>query len=328
MMMCPDDGEGDDVSVCVLTNKLNIMKGRRRLLVALCTTTSATAAALTSPTRPFSANAADLSLSERMRAPKSLVKPVVVGARPKMTAFPDWLEGTWQVQANFDGYAFPNQKLFDMQTLLRDRDVPGFTKASLCWLADVGLSPASYQVRFTRDDKSGNVYEDRNFNIVSLLDGYLDASNDKSVVEEMEYSPTDNVNRATLRLRSGVVGSVERIELFTNSREYEQGNNDDFYAAESFRQVNLGYSAQGYGRSAVTNYDYTCVWNYTRQQDDANKASGSLVVAAYLQSNDAERFTARAGSSVPQVNNLLQASTAPCVVYQTSFKMTKMDRLN
>ena len=71
MMMCPDDGDDDDV-----TNKLNIMKGRRRLLVALCTTTSATAAALTSPTRPFSANAADLSLSERMRAPKSLVKPV------------------------------------------------------------------------------------------------------------------------------------------------------------------------------------------------------------------------------------------------------------
>ena len=262
---------------------------------------------------PAPARAGAQLLSERVEKVADLDRQVLVAARPKRTKYPAWMEGTWRVSSTFAGYAFPNKDIFEPKKLVADRSVPGFTKASIAWLGDVGKD-ASFDVRFVRDE-SGNVFEDRAFNITSSLQAHL-ATDDAPVVEGVEYDGAGNANRCTIRLRSGTVSSVERLELFTNARESElRASDSTFFASETVRQVNLGYSAAGYGRSAVSNYDYTTVWTYTRDLADPDRLVGSINTVGFLQANDAERFTARVGSRVPRAGGLLDASTRPCVAY-------------
>ncbi len=55
--------------------------------------------------------------------------------------YPAWMEGTWDVNAEFAGvYAPLGQRFAGAST-------PGLTKASILSMADVGATPVQYQAR-------------------------------------------------------------------------------------------------------------------------------------------------------------------------------------
>ena len=81
------------------------------------------------------------------------------------------LLGTWQVTANFQGYKFSDK--IPREQLVRDITIPGFQKLSLALVPDVGKSPVSYQLRFVREPRTGQVIEDRAFNLTSIINSYV-----------------------------------------------------------------------------------------------------------------------------------------------------------
>ena len=102
-------------------------------------------------------------------------KRFVRASRPAETEFPAWLEGEWAATGSFDGFVLPHKDRFDTRRLMSERSVPGFTKASLVWLADVGRSGVGYRLRFSRRRGDGAVIADSAFNLTSVLEAYLDA---------------------------------------------------------------------------------------------------------------------------------------------------------
>ena len=200
--------------------------------------------------------------------------------------------------------------------------VPGFQKLSIAYVPDVG-SGAKHQLRFVRRS-DGSVVEDRAFNLASVIDGYLG----KRLVEEVEYAPEREPNRATVRLVSGGSVNAERIELFSNARESATRPADGvFFALESLRQVTLGYTTQfNAPRVAVTDYEH--VWTYRLLSPDGESVRATLSTAGYVQPNEALKYTAPeavrgGGAPQPQLSGLLSAATEPVVLYSHTVAMRR-----
>jgi hypothetical protein len=204
--------------------------------------------------------------------------------------------------------------------VVADPTIPGFQKLSIAYVPDVG-SGATHQLRFVRR-ADGAVVEDRAFNLKSVMDAYLG----KPIVEEVQYSPEREPNRATVRLVAGGSVNAERIELFSNARESATRDDGVFFALESLRQVTLGYTTQfNTPRVAVTDYEH--VWTY-RLLPDGQSVRATLSTAGYVQPNEALRYTAPeavrgGGAPQPQLSGLLSAATEPVVLFSHTVAMRR-----
>jgi hypothetical protein len=163
--------------------------------------------------------------------------------------------------------------------LVKEPTVPGFQKLSVVYVPDIGATDVRYTMRFVGKDGSdgagreggegagpGPVYEDRAFNLRSVVNAYLG----KEAVEAggVEYDRAADPNRTTVRLAQGASSNAERIELFCNARESETRKSDGtFFASEAMRQVTLGYGRE-YSKARVINTDYQHVWTFTPMYDD------------------------------------------------------------
>ena len=61
--------------------------------------------------------------------------------KSKQVFYPSWMEGTWDVTAEFSGAYTPLGQRFTSSS------TPGFTKASILAVADVGATPVQYKAR-------------------------------------------------------------------------------------------------------------------------------------------------------------------------------------
>ena len=61
--------------------------------------------------------------------------------KSKQIFYPAWMEGTWDVTAEFSGVYAPLGQRFTSSS------TPGFTKASILAVADVGATPVQYKAR-------------------------------------------------------------------------------------------------------------------------------------------------------------------------------------
>ena len=248
--------------------------------------------------------AASPALWERLER-RQLDKPIF-NAPPAEQAYPDWLLGSWRATASFAGYAFPSTRLSKAR-VVADVSTPGFQKLSIAYLPDVGATDVNYRVLFERRTPSGPVTEARAANLASLVDSYTRGR----TVDSVEYEPTRNANRLTIRLVRGATVNAERIELFSNARESALRDDGVFFAAEALRQVTLGYTTQfNTPRVAVTDYQH--VWSYRLLPDGAVRCT--LSTAGYIQPNEALAGTAAPGAP-PQLGSLLAVSTEPVVLY-------------
>ena len=64
------------------------------------------------------------------------------------------------------------------------------------------------------NEASGDVVEDRAFNLRNIFNAYLE---DETAVESVDYDFSKNPNRATVTLRRGAANNAERVELITNA---------------------------------------------------------------------------------------------------------------
>ena len=300
-----------------------------------------------------SSSSSDTSLEDKIAHPKLFKKRVINKSKPGATKYPLFLLGEWEEEVSFAGYEFPSDEFIDRKTLERAATCPGFQKLSVAYLPDVGKTPApKYRARFVHEkpgenvnEASGDVVEDRAFNLRNIFNAYLE---DETAVESVDYDFSKNPNRATVTLRRGAANNAERVELFTNARESETSGIDgcSFLCAETLRQVSLGYSVD-YNTARVVNYDYEHVWRYQPMRDDkitpfdvknkgdsfedirrCNFVKAQLFTVAYLQSDDAMRATARvnqAGTApIPSLFDAGTAAYAPAVVYSHDVLMERV----
>lgn len=300
-----------------------------------------------------SSSSSDTSLEDKIAHPKLFKKRVINKSKPGATKYPLFLLGEWEEEVSFAGYEFPSDEFIDRKTLERAATCPGFQKLSVAYLPDVGKTPApKYRARFVHEkpgenvnEASGDVVEDRAFNLRNIFNAYLE---DETAVESVDYDFSKNPNRATVTLRRGAANNAERVELFTNARESETSGIDgcSFLCAETLRQVSLGYSVD-YNTARVVNYDYEHVWRYQPMRDDkitpfdvknkgdsfedirrCNFVKARLFTVAYLQSDDAMRATARvnqAGTApIPSLFDAGTAAYAPAVVYSHDVLMERV----
>jgi len=234
---------------------------------------------------------------------------------PSVQAFPDWLEGEWNVILKFASFSFPSEKISKAR-LAADRDVPGFLRLSIAPLADVG-SGGVYRQRWMRSAR-GEVIEDRSHNLAASINGLLA----KQVVDLVDYSPAAP-NRITVRLIPGASNNAERLELYVNARESTApADNTRFAASECVRQVALGYSTQ-YNAPRVAVTDYTTSAVYRRAEGVSDVVDVSLLTAGYIQPNEALQYSSEPGQP-PMMNRILELSTKPVVLYRHSMRLTRV----
>ena len=374
-----DEETGDDDDEKKKKRKWNEDRASRRtvlltssssLSMALCATSFAAAVSGGGDARAFSLGGSDgafdrlgsnafsssssssSSLESKIANPKLFKKQVINKSRPGATKYPLFLLGEWEEEVSFAGYEFPSDEYIDRKTLERAATCPGFQKLSVAYLPDVGKTPApKYRARFVHekpgenvDDASGEIVEDRAFNLRNIFNAYLE---DETAVESVDYDFSKNPNRATVTLRRGAANNAERVELFTNARESETSSIDgcSFLCAETLRQVSLGYSVD-FNTARVVNYDYEHVWRYQPMKDDkitpfdvtkgdsledirrCNFVKAQLYTIGYLQSDDAMRATARvnqAGTApIPSLFDAGTAAYAPAVVYSHDVFMERV----
>lgn len=221
---------------------------RSRVLYALPCRRDLLAAVALLAAAPCSAADERTPLWERLER-RILLKPLF-SQRTAVQAFPEWLLGDWTARVVFEGYAFPSQTVAKA-AVAADTSLPGFLKLSIVFIPDVG-SPLEHALRFVRAP-GGEVVEDRAFALASTLNAGLGG---ESAVQEVVYDPEQDANRLTVVLRPGAANNAERVELFTNNREAAERPADGvFFAAETIRQVTMGYSVDfNRPRVAVTDY--------------------------------------------------------------------------
>ena len=255
--------------------------------------------------------AAEESLSERVAARR--LNKTIFNIRPSVQTYPAFLEGVWNCELSFSGYAFPSK--ISKEALVADSSVPGFLRLSIAALPDVGKG-GKFQLRFLRS-ADGTVVADVAANAASVVDGVLG----KQAVESVEVP---DVNRLTIRLLPGVERNAERLECYVNARESEERADGTFFALEQVRQVSLGYSTQfNAPRVAVT--DWETVWTYTQAGPDAVEAS--IVTAGYIQPNEALKYTSSGAVNgrlePPKLDGLVLAATEPVVLYSHKVTMRR-----
>ena len=285
------------------------------------------------------------SLTYKLQNRTMFKKEVFNKEKPAKQMYPDFLLGEWATTIKFTNFEFPSDSLIDRRELERSVTTPGFQKLSIAYLPDVGVEVMKYRTRFVHDGGDDGVVddracvEDRGFNLREIFNAYL---KDETAVASVDYDSSKNPNRTTVTLRRGAANNAERIELFTNARASEQKGGITFIAAETVRQVSLGYSVD-FNTARVINYDYEMVWEYTPLRDDkiaftvedsrdeiarCNFVDAKLTTIGYLQSDDAMRATAKAGSNgsapIPSLFDAGKAAYAPAVIYQHSIIMERV----
>eukprot|EP00873_Tetraselmis_striata_P001800 jgi/Tetstr1/422064/TSEL_001249.t1 len=202
--------------------------------------------------------------------------------KDKQLFYPPWMEGTWAVTADFIGAYTPLGRRFTSTT------TPGFTKASIIAVADVGATPVNFRERYTLSPNEGGVVADRQFNITSSMDAFL---NRVGSVKRVEYSPLENPTRYgvtyTTPRRDGDE-DMRKAECFINNRlsmlkpAASSDGLETFLCAEFQRQV-VQAARQGY----VNDY---MVALRLEQTADPTVVRGFQRVAAFLQPQDPAYF--------------------------------------
>jgi len=214
---------------------------------------------------------------------------------PTELAYPDWLAGEWQASLQFAGYELPAKDAITREALFNEPDVPGFKKASIAFLPDVGKEGVKFRLQWLKDS-SGVVREDRVNNFRSAVRGGLGYD----AIERVDYkedpnnrfglgSNTGNPNRVKLVFAPGLTTNAERIELFINEHEAEQPSPDLFYSSETLRQVT--FSA---GQSRQVAGEYAHFISYRRVSP--NQVDAIIVTACYADPLQLERFFVKVGS--------------------------------
>ncbi|CAJ1330622.1 unnamed protein product [Effrenium voratum] len=181
---------------------------------------------------PGAARAAGLNELLQRRTARDLTSPIF-NIPPKQQVYPEWLEGNWTAASRFVGFEFPT---LPRQQVMREEDVPGFKKCSIIDFADVGKSPLEYNMSFVRDGEG--VVEDWPQNLCSTVLAHLEP---KGRVTSVDYSPKQDPNRLTMRLVS--TKNAERVELFVNSRDSEQPEEQTFLCSE-YRRRQVTFSSR------------------------------------------------------------------------------------
>jgi hypothetical protein len=208
--------------------------------------------------------------------------------KDKQLFYPMWMEGEWEVRAEFDGAYTPLGRRFT------DASTPGFTKASILAVADVGATPVVYRARFMRDDAEGGVVADREFNVASSVNAFL-GRND--AVKQVDYKPLENPTRYSViystprRDSNGQAEDLRKAECFINNRvsrllsstseTSDDGGLQTFLCAEFQRQVQ-----QAARQGSVNDY----VVGLRLEQTREGGLRGLQRVAAFLQPQDAAYF--------------------------------------
>ncbi|KAJ1633094.1 hypothetical protein T492DRAFT_983309 [Pavlovales sp. CCMP2436] len=224
-----------------------------------------------------------LSLGDRLalRDPSQLAKPLF-SSYASQTGYPAWLAGTWDVEQAFDGFVFPSKRITRAQ-IMNQPTVPGLQKLSVVSIPDMGKTPTRFQMRFsTPDGWAGRCFEDKAFNLASMVDGSLEAR----LVQKIEYSAAQNPNRLSVIFRPGKTRNAERVELFYNAREAEDVSEDLFVASEHLRQVTFSGSPDGAVRQVSTSYGQ--YQTFTRLRDGSGRVRLNLLTAAYLEPTEQE----------------------------------------
>ncbi|GMH47117.1 hypothetical protein TrLO_g10351 [Triparma laevis f. longispina] len=183
---------------------------------------------------PQACNAAADTLRDILAArDASLLRKTFLNIPPAQQEFPPWLEGTWTCTEDFAGFEFPSKKVPKENIIAQT--LPGFVKLSIARFADIGRKNTNYNMTFFKD-KSKKIREDYTHNLSSSISAHTDG---KELVETVDYDPTKNPNRMTLKLRAGSRNG-ERLEIFVNSRRSEILKEDIFLSTELIRQVTLG----------------------------------------------------------------------------------------
>lgn len=216
----------------------------------------------------------------KQRDPLAL-KNRVFNLPPPATKYPEWLRGSWDVTSNLNGYIFPSQNI-PKQDLVKNPVIPGFQKCSVAATADIGKENVKY--KWIVDETTG--LEDRVSTLRSQIDAYLGYE----AIRDVSYSPMQNPNRLSIEFLSYKTVNAERIEIFCNSREYEEyveGGQKVFVCSEFVKQVTFGTgSTVGIPRQVGTNYANFWTW----KQLSENEVSGNLLTAGYLDPQDSMYF--------------------------------------
>jgi hypothetical protein len=242
---------------------------------------------------PLAADAAPSrdSLAHRLsQKDPALLQNSVFNLPPPAQVYPPFMRGTWNVTLKYAGYLFPSQKI-SRTRLTADIQVPGFQKCSIAALSDVGKETVQYTM--TIDPDTG--LEDRVKTFTTSIDGHLGYP----AIQQVLYNPRTNPNRIWIIFVEYRTTNAERIELFCNGRESELIDRPEengsklqiFVCSEFVRQVTFGTGSQvGVPRQVGTNYAHFWTWKETPGNADADKLTGNLLTAAYLDPQDSLFF--------------------------------------
>ena len=207
--------------------------------------------------------------------------------REKQLFYPDWLEGTWDVTAEFAGFSAPLGNRFISPA------VPGLRKCSILRIADVGASPVRYRARYVRSAAEGGVVADRVFNAASAVGAFLGRP---GAVQRVQYDPAANPTRYSVVYTTprratdyDQTPDLWKAELFLNNRSAATrplpDGREAFLFAEAERQV-LQAARQG----GV--YDFVLAARLEPVDAGKTQIEGFQRVAAFLQPQDALYFEA------------------------------------
>ncbi|CAG9465196.1 unnamed protein product [Pedinophyceae sp. YPF-701] len=201
-----------------------------------------------------------------------------LGKENKQLRYPDWFEGTWEVQWTLRDVQNPRGRKYIT------RNTPGVTKGSMAaGVPDIGAGQGvvTFRQRFVREDKPpGGVVLDRPFSVASTMDAHLGPNTARSVAYDPAADPTRlAVVYATPRRDGGT--DLRKAEIFVNNRG--GGSSGETFAwFEAYRQVSQAARQGGVG-------DYLMAQEWTRGSDGGS-ARGRLRCASFLQPQDALYF--------------------------------------
>ncbi len=255
---------------------------------AIASTTSTVVApvlvtAATSASFPGIANAEGLAAKLSKRDAAAL-KNSVFNVPPSAQKYPDFMRGEWDVSLRFAGYLFPSTNI-SKDEIVKNVNIPGFQKASIAAIADVGRDLTTYTMKINKDG-----LEDR----VQTLKGSIDAHLGYNAVNDVIYDPSSNPNRISINFVKNRTRNAERIELFCNARESElvKNPNDEsksiFVNSEYARQVTFSLSQEfGVARQVVGNYAHFFTW---KEGPASEIMTGNILTATYIDPQDAMFF--------------------------------------
>ena len=232
---------------------------------------------------PLSTLAAEDKILARLTSPEVTQLNADLSANEDI-AYPDWMEGTWDVTAQLTAFTAPlgNQFLGGSSPAIND-------KSAAEAAAQVGKE-VRYQLRFKRLAAGGTVREDRLFNTQQRLDGYAG----RAVVRGVEYVPLDrggktkDLNTLTY-FKGGLVGKT-----FSTRRRWEEAGAGRFRSDENQRQLygrRCNQSVEARVCPPPITTDQEVLSEYALAADGS--VAGTVRLLGYLNPNDRLYFSAK-----------------------------------